>query len=259
MEVGNYVSAQLLLFLRSIALGLCLGLLYDLLGALRKLGGKLWGGVLDAVFCLTAAVSVLFFVLAGDGELRIFVALGIMGGAVLFWCLLSGVLRPVWTFWLDMLLLPLRLLGKFLKKCEQITKKSLSSCRKWFTIKFTFPFRQKKHPPQEGEEDMNQPSGKKAASRKKRGPAKPAGKLTMLLLVVLLVALGAQIYRMVGQLQVARAEEAVYTQQLNELRDTNQQLKEDLENSGDLDLIEDIARNQLGMVRPGEKVFHFSK
>ena len=54
MEVGNYVSQQLLLFLRAIGLGLCLGLLYDLLGALRRLGGKLWGGVLDAFFCLTA-------------------------------------------------------------------------------------------------------------------------------------------------------------------------------------------------------------
>lgn len=259
MEVGNYVSAQLLLFLRSIALGLCLGLLYDLLGALRKLGGKLWGGVLDAVFCLTAAVAVLFFVLAGDGELRIFVALGILGGAVLFWCLLSGILRPVWTFWLDMLLLPFRLLWRFAKKCGQFMKKIVAFLRKWFIIRFTHLFGHKKRPPQEGEEEMSKPTEKKAASRKKRGTTRPAGKLTMLLLAVLIVALGAQIYRMVGQLQVARTEEAAYTRQLNELRDANQQLREDLANSEDLDLIEDIARDQLGMVRPGEKVFHFSK
>ena len=69
----NYVSEQLILFLRSGGLGLCLGLLYDLVGALRGLGGKIWGGLLDAAFCLTAAVSVIFFVLAGDGELRIFI------------------------------------------------------------------------------------------------------------------------------------------------------------------------------------------
>ena len=104
--IENYVSEQLLLFLRSIGLGLCLGLLYDLLGALRGLGGKVWGGVMDALFCLTAAVSVLFFILAGDGELRIFIALGVVGGAVLFWCLLGRILRPVWVFWLELILLP---------------------------------------------------------------------------------------------------------------------------------------------------------
>ena len=53
--------------------------------------------------------------------------------------------------------------------------------------------------------------------------------------------------------------EEVYAQQLDELRDTNEQLKEDLDNSGNQALMEDIARDQLGMVAPGEKVFHFSK
>ena len=72
MEIGNYVSQQLLAFLRAIALGACLGLEYDVLGALRRLGGKVWGGVLDAAFCLTAASASALFVLAGDGELRIF-------------------------------------------------------------------------------------------------------------------------------------------------------------------------------------------
>ena len=257
MEAGNYVSEQLLLFLRAAGLGMCLGLLYDLLGALRRLGGKLWGGILDAVFCLTAAVSVLFFVLAGDGELRIFIALGVLGGAVLFWCLLSGILRPVWAFWLDLILLPIRLIQKFLKKCGQIGKKVFSFCRKWFTMKFTFLHGRRKPPQQEGEEEMSKPSGTK--KKKPQGSTRPGSKLTVLLLAVLLVAIGAQIYSMFGQLQVAQAEEAVYAQQLKELRTANEQLKEDLENSADLDLIEDIARDQLGMVGPGEKVFHFGK
>lgn len=257
MEAGNYVSDQLLLFLRSAGLGMCLGLLYDLLGALRRLGGKLWGGVLDVAFCLTAAVSVLFFVLAGDGELRIFIALGILGGAVLFWCLLGGILRPVWAFWLDLILLPVHLIQKFLKKCGQTGKKVFSFCRKWFTIKFTFLHGRREPPQQEGEAEMSKPSEKKKS--KQQGSTHPGSKLSMLLLVILLVAIGAQIYRMFGQLQAARAEEAVYTQQLRELRTANEQLKEDLANSENLDLIEDIARDQLGMVGPGEKVFHFGK
>ena len=103
--MGNYVSEQLALFLQSIALGAVLGLIYDLLGVLRSLGGRLWGGVLDALFCLTAACAVFLFVMAGDGELRIFIILGIVGGAVLFWCLLGGLLRPIWRFWLGLMLM----------------------------------------------------------------------------------------------------------------------------------------------------------
>ena len=83
--------------------------------------------------------------------------------------------------------------------------------------------------------------------------------LMMLLLAALLIGLGVQIYGMFGKLQEARAEEAIYTQRLNELQEVNEQLREDLENSGNQALIEDIARDQLGMVLPGEKVFHFSK
>ena len=81
--MGNYVSEQLALFLQSIALGAVLGLIYDLLGVLRSLGGRLWGGVLDALFCLTAACAVFLFVMAGDGEMRLFVPAGALGGAVL--------------------------------------------------------------------------------------------------------------------------------------------------------------------------------
>ena len=258
--IENYVSEQLLLFLRSIGLGLCLGLLYDLLGALRGLGGKVWGGVMDALFCLTAAVSVLFFILAGDGELRVFIALGVVGGAVLFWCLLGRILRPVWVFWLELILLPAHIILTFIKKCGHIGKKVFSFCKNWYTMKVISLRGRRKPPPREGEEDMGRPTGKKPAPRKKRrASTRPSSKLTMLVLAALLIGLGVQIYSMFGQLQEAQALEEVYAQQLDELRDTNEQLKEDLDNSGNQALMEDIARDQLGMVAPGEKVFHFSK
>ena len=107
---------------------------------------------------------------------------------------------------------------------------------------------------------MGRPTGKKPApGKKRRASTRPSSKLTMLVLAALLIGLGVQIYSMFGQLQEAQALEEVYAQQLDELRDTNEQLKEDLDNSGNQALIEDIARDQLGMVAPGEKVFHFSK
>lgn len=256
--MGNYISGQVLLFLRSIGLGMCLGLLYDLLGALRGLGGKLWVGLLDAIFCLTAAVSVIFFVLAGEGELRLFMALGILGGAVLFWCLLGEILRPVWSFWLSLALLPVRAAERFFKKCGRAGKKVFSFSRNWVTMKTSSLRRRRKPPRQEGEEEMGKPSGKKKNKKPPESP-RPSRKLTILVLAALLIGLGVQISSMFGQLQAAREEEKVYAQQLAELQETNRQLKEDLDNSGSQALMEDIARDQLGMVSPGEKVFHFSK
>ena len=262
--MGNYVSEQLAVFLRAILLGAALGLVYDLLSALRRLGGKLWGGVLDALFCLASACSVFLFVMAGDGELRIFIALGIGGGAVLFRCLLGGVLRPVWRFWVDLALFPARLVKKFLQKCGRRGKKVFSFWRNWVTMKFTILLRRRKLPgEQEGDEEMSAPSGTKAArppqKRKKKAAAKPSSRLTVILLAVLLVGIGVQIYRMFGQLQEAHAQEAVYAQQLAELQEANRQLQEDLDNAGSLDLIEDIARDELGLVRDGEKIFRYSK
>lgn len=257
--MGNHISEQLLLFLRSIALGMCLGLLYDLARALRRLGGRMWGGLLDAAFCITAAAAVFFFILAGDGELRIFAALGIAGGAVLFWCLLGGLLRPVWRFWVDLVLLPARATEKFLKKCGRRTKKGFSFCRNWVTMEFIKLRAARTGAEREGDEEMGGPSTgrKKPAQRKKK--TKPSSRLTVIILAALLMGIGVQIYSMFGQLQAARAEEAVYAQKLSALQETNRQLQEDLDNSGSMDLIEDIARDQLGLTAPGEKVFHISR
>lgn len=102
-------------------------------------------------------------------------------------------------------------------------------------------------------------------SRKSRQPTKPsrkrkpASKLTVMVLVILAVALCVQILRMNGQIHAAQKEEAVVAQRLAEIQEANRQLQDDLDNSSDPALIESIARDQLGMVREGEKVFHISK
>ena len=262
--MGNYVSEQLALFLQSIALGAVLALIYDLLGVLRSLGGRIWGGVLDVLFCLISLTAVFIFTMAGDGELRVFMVLGNVGGAVLFWCLLSGLLRPVWAFWLNLVLKPVRVSEELLKKSARLAKKSCTFLKKWVTIKMNMFRRPKPPEPQEGDEGMAaaSASGKARAPKKKPKPPKAVqsnSKLTMILVVFLLAVITVQIFHMFDQLQAARAEEAAYAQQLAELQETNQKLKDDLANSESLDLIEDIARDQLGMVREGEKVFHYGK
>lgn len=132
--MGNEIPLQLAQFLRSILLGGTLALCYDLVRALRSLGGVVWESVLDVLVSFGAATSVFLFVMAEDGELRLFILFGVVGGAVLFFSLLSSALRPIWAFWLDVLLVPLHLGEKLLQKLDIFFKKGFSFLRKWFTI-----------------------------------------------------------------------------------------------------------------------------
>ena len=154
--MGNPIPEQLALFLQSVALGGVLGLVYDLLRALRTLGGKIWGGVLDVFFCLTASASLFFFVMAGDGEMRIFIVLGAAGGMLLFLCLAGPLLRPVWRFWLNVLLFPVRLVKKFLRKCGRRAKKLFSFCRARGIILFNHLHRRNTKEVQKDETDAGQ-------------------------------------------------------------------------------------------------------
>lgn len=129
MTFGHPISQQLTFFLQAAVLGAALGLVYDLLRVLRTLGGRLWGDLLDVFFCLAAAASLFFFVMAGDGEMRIFVVLGAGGGMLLFLCLVGPALRPVWRFWLSVALFPARLIKKVWKKSTRNAKKLFSFSR----------------------------------------------------------------------------------------------------------------------------------
>ena len=132
--MGVQIPEQLAQFFLSILLGTVLGLLYDLLRAVRLRGGRGLGHVLDAAYCLAAAGSVVLFVLSGDGELRLFELAGSLGGAVLYFCLPGPALRPLWDFWLDVLLAPVGLVEHLLGKILEICKKAFSFLRKSYRM-----------------------------------------------------------------------------------------------------------------------------
>ena len=96
MKMEAQLSRQLALFCQAVLLGLSLGLVYDLLRPLRQRLPSLTS-FFDGVYCLTCAAGVFLFALQrASGDLRGFLLLGIAGGAVLFFCALSPLLRPVW-------------------------------------------------------------------------------------------------------------------------------------------------------------------
>ena len=95
----------------------------------------------------------------------------------------------------------------------------------------------------------------KQPQKKKRRRA--SSKLTLLILAVLLIGIVVQLRAVRTQIEEAEAQQAAYTERLAQLKEENAKLEEDIANSGDPALIEDIARNELGMVSEGEKVFRF--
>lgn len=256
MELGNYISEQLAMFVRAILLGASLGLVYDLFRTLRRLGGRVWGGVLDGTYCVLAVCSLFLFVMAGDGEMRLFVPAGALGGAVLFFCLLSRPLRPLWDFWLTVLLAPVCRLWLLLKKSIKIGKKVFFSLRKRLTMIHRFP-RRPGAVRKEGGSEMSKAVPVPGKTKKKKEQKGSGSRLAVIILAALLLGAGIQLSSLFSQLQDAREEEAAYAERLADLQETNNRLRQDIENSGDLSLTKDIARDELGMVSPGEKIIRF--
>ena len=88
---------------------------------------------------------------------------------------------------------------------------------------------------------------KSTKSTKKRPKSKL---LTKVVFLVLLVVLGTQLYRLQGQIQTAQEDQEQLTQEVEQLRQKNAELAQDIENGDDPALKEEIAREELGMVNP---------
>ncbi len=92
----------------------------------------------------------------------------------------------------------------------------------------------------------------KAARKKKQG----GGILPQLLLLTLLLLIGAQILTLRQKIDSAEAEKQALAAQLEQQQRENDALTSALGKADDPDYLEQLAREQLGMVSPGEKVFY---
>lgn len=82
-----------------------------------------------------------------------------------------------------------------------------------------------------------------------------AGLLTKVVILVLLAAIGWRLYDLQGQIADARAEQARCADQVEERTRENAALRADIEEGPTQEKLEDIARDELGYVKPGEYVF----
>lgn len=80
--------------------------------------------------------------------------------------------------------------------------------------------------------------------------------LTKLVILVLLAAIGWQLYGLKSQVESAQAEKEQYAAQVAALQQENDALAADIAEGDTTEKMEEIAREELGLVTPGEYVFY---
>ena len=83
--------------------------------------------------------------------------------------------------------------------------------------------------------------------------------LTALVIVGLIAYACIALMNMRSKVAQANTTEAELREQIEQIQEENAALQYAIEHRDDDKTIEDIARDKLGMVKEGEKVFHFSK
>lgn len=80
--------------------------------------------------------------------------------------------------------------------------------------------------------------------------------LPTLLALGMLVVLVWQLLTLGARISDAKAQENALSEEVQALTMANETLSNEIENASDKNLIMDIARSELGLVEPGEKVFY---
>ena len=87
---------------------------------------------------------------------------------------------------------------------------------------------------------------------------KKAGFLTKLVVLTLLIVTTVSLLRLQTQIQEAQAEREELLNRVATQTQVNADLRDAVDHSGDPDRQADIARNELGLSAPGEKVIIFT-
>lgn len=98
---------------------------------------------------------------------------------------------------------------------------------------------------------------KNTAQQKSTRPTKRrTSPLTMLVILVLLVLVGAEVMHLRSEIAAAETQQQTLQAQLDAIKQENDALSSALEKADDPDFLQELARDQLGYVKPGEKTFY---
>ena len=238
------VAQQAAALAQAAALGLAVGLLYDLFRVLRvRVALPLLGAVLDLSFWIIVTVALFVWSQqAWRGEIRLYGIFFLFGGGVLYFWLISTWMLKIGYFLADaaalvwrILTLPLAAAGKLQKKTKKFAKNSFHFAQEWFRI--------------------NQITEELDAAARRRERRETGGS-----------AHAVQASRsfdqgrgdgpadLHGQIQTIQVEREELNQQVAAQQLENQQLANAIENSDDPDMLESVARDK-GYVKSGETLY----
>lgn len=83
-----------------------------------------------------------------------------------------------------------------------------------------------------------------------------AGLLTKIVILALLIVVAISLLELNSQVEQAQVEKESLARQVAEQTQINTDLAEAIEHSDDLDRIEEVARDRLGLVKQGEIIFY---
>ena len=75
-------------------------------------------------------------------------------------------------------------------------------------------------------------------------------------LLLLIAVAGFEVVQVYGQIREAQVTEQQLKEQVTEQQLANASLRQDLERSDDEEFIKELAREQLGLAEPGERIFY---
>lgn len=87
-------------------------------------------------------------------------------------------------------------------------------------------------------------------------PKKRTSLIAALVVLIMLILVGMQLLRIRDQLIAARAERDALAEQVAKQEQENRTLEAALERAEDPEYLQELARDQLGMVSPGQKDFY---
>ena len=91
---------------------------------------------------------------------------------------------------------------------------------------------------------------------KNRKKAKKRGGIVALVLLLLIAVAGFEVVQVYGQIRSAQVTEQQLKEQVAAQQQANASLREDLERADDEEFIKKLAREQLGLAEPGERIFY---
>ena len=245
------VFGQLLETAAALALGAVAGLFYDALRVIRKqLPFKLVTLLCDLVFSVAAgcAIFVLGMTIGGGRQRALTAVLTVLGGVLYFLTLtrpttyiLEGIADLI-SLLMQLLSYPVALLLKTAKNFAVFSKKVFNYGLGWYI------FRERRA--------LSCRGAYAKKSRRKESSVKKAGIIPKLLVFALIAFLAWTIFGLRGDIAKATARRNELKIQAAAVEVENDEMRRRLENRTSDEIIEEIAREELGLVMPGEQVYY---